>query len=984
MYQSQSAKDKPALQKETSFKNLKILHQNIQRLAPRIESLEITLNEIEPDLLILCEHKMTTPEIENTTISGYSLKSHFSRSIYLGGGVAIFSKHSFKIKNKSISSIDELITEKEFECCLIECQTNNSFRFVLAGLYRSPCSDVKRFLHKFDILLEILLKNYEHVIIGGDININVLDKFSKHTKLFMDTINGHGVRYLVNFPTRVTEESESAIDNFLINFDPRKTNTIGINTLLSDHDAQLLEIVIPKPNITNQLKLSKLARNFSLNNLNSFSDLLSNESWIDVYNSSVECKFDVFYNIFLYYFSICFPVTRIRIRNKSKLEWLSEELKSKKENILLLNKIGRSTKNKQMLRKTKILNNMFKCEVLQEKRKYFTNTIKNSKNTSKTTWKLLNNEMGKNNRSDEGIYNLLVNGSAIAEPQKICESFNNYYIDVVDTEVIPEILKHNPQLPKLSCSHSENNRKFHCVPISEKELTKIISSFENKFSTGYDGVPIVVIKHAMKHLTRPLVHIINSSFISGIFPDKLKTARVKPLFKKGEKSNIKNYRPVSLLPVFSKLYEKAMHIRLVHYLESNNLFDKEQHGFRSGHSVITAATEYINSIINAIDAGDRVTGVFMDLTKAFDSVSHSKLIEKLQILGIKGPPLSWLRSYLFNRTQFVEINYQIKNQCVPHKSKLKIIKHGVPQGSILGPLLFLCYILGLPNVIADNYTSSLCLYADDANLKISGKTKKEVEQATTENLSNIIRFFSQNQILLNFTKTNFMEFSSKFRNNVDSIKIRMNNTELKQVHTTKFLGLYIDNNLSWDSHVSHVAKRVALGNFVLYRLSRFCCSETLRIVYFAHVHSIISFGISIYGATSKNNMNRILILQKRAIRIILNLGWHESVKEYFKDLNIMTVYSCYVYETILFTKFQSKAISLMGDNHSYDTRFRQNFAIPKHRLKFFEKMTTYMGGKFINKLPHLIKQENDPNKFKKVLKKFIISRPLYSLDEYFI
>src|SRR5436190_8850788 len=204
-----------------------------------------------------------------------------------------------------------------------------------------------------------------------------------------------------------------------------------------------------------------------------------------------------------------------------------------------------------------------------------------------------------------------------------------------------------------------------------------------------------------------------------------------------------------------------MYNRLVDYLESNNLLDDEQHGFRPGRSVMTAAVEFIESIINSADMGDIVIALFMDLSKAFDSVSHKVLIKVLSRLGIKGPMLSWFKSYLTNRQQYVEITKLINNRFISYKSQLRIIKHGVPQGSILGPLLFLCYIKGLPQIITGNGNNKMCLYADDANLKVSGSSMEDIVLTMMENLTRLCNFFHEKQLLLNFSKTNVMHFQPK-------------------------------------------------------------------------------------------------------------------------------------------------------------------------------------------------------------------------------
>ena len=399
---------------------------------------------------------------------------------------------------------------------------------------------------------------------------------------------------------------------------------------------------------------------------------------------------------------------------------------------------------------------------------------------------------------------------------------------------------------------------------------------------------------------------------------------------------------------------------------------------------MTAAVEFIESIINSADMGDIVIALFMDLSKAFDSVSHKVLIKVLSRLGIKGPMLSWFKSYLTNRQQYVEITKLINNRFISYKSQLRIIKHGVPQGSILGPLLFLCYIKGLPQIITGNGNNKMCLYADDANLKVSGSSMEDIVLTMIENLTRLCNFFHEKQLLLNFSKTNFMHFQPKNQKQFsNSAEITFDNNVIEEVTHTKFLGLIIDSNLKWDLHVDAVAKKVSSGLYALYKMAPICNLETLKIIYFAYIQSNITFGISIYGATAKKNLDRLLILQKRAIRIILDLKWRESVKDHFETLGFMTVYSLYIYETILYTKLHANNLHVLGEYHNYDTRGRNNIATPAHKLKFFEKKTSYAGGKFYNRLPNFIKNEVNNYKFKALLKSYLISKPLYSIEEYY-
>lgn len=906
--------------------------------------------------------------------------NHISHVLQVeGGGVLILSNNNdnnIKVKGVSIVSVDELTVEKEFECCLAEVKMK-SIRFIIAGIYRSPSSDTKIFLSKLNIALEILRNKFKNVIVAGDININVLDVDSTTTKSFIDILSSHDMCYLVNFPTRVTEESSSAIDNFMTNLTLNKLNVIGLNTQISDHDAQLL-IVDLNQEISKNKSVTRMCRNFSQENLDQFCSLLQKENWLDVYDTVVEYKFDVFYNRFIYFFNLCFPLKKARQHNNSKLNWLNSDLSLEREHLIDLSNFGRIVKNKNLIKFTKKLKKDFKCKVFNAKRKYINDTICNSNNIMKTTWKLINNDIS-NKRVTNNNCSIEIehDGKMWTDLYLISNLFNDYF---VDNEVLPSISK---RIFSFDDPNIKTGR-FVCKPVSERELEKIIMTFENKFSTGFDDVPVIVLKYAKSYLVKPLTHLINSSLISGIFPSKLKITKIKPLYKKGAPTIISNYRPVALLPVISKLYEKVMYNRLVEHLDQNKLFDGEQHGFKSGHSTVSAITDFIDSVISALDEGKKAIGIFMDLKKAFDSVSHSVLLEKLSKLGVVGAPLKWLHSYLKGRTQFVELSYvNNKSQYICDRSNQRLIKQGVPQGSILGPLLFLCYVKGLPRVISNKILNHMYLYADDTNLVLTGDNIEQIEASANQNLSQIQNFLSSHNLLINTSKTNFMQFSTKTFRNKEHLKMYIEQTQLEEVKQTKFLGLIIDNKLSWDFHVDSVARKMSSGLFALYKLRNFCSLETLKLVYFAHIHSHLSYGINIYGATSKKNMDRLLLLQKRAIRTMLKLSWNESVKPFFIKLSIMTIYSLYIYQCVLFTRQNSSSVSLLGDNHDYFTRNRNKYCVPFHNLKLFEQKTVYVGIKCINNLPNFIKEEKNFKKFKKLLKDYIISLPLYSTEDFF-
>lgn len=300
---------------------------------------------------------------------------------------------------------------------------------------------------------------------------------------------------------------------------------------------------------------------------------------------------------------------------------------------------------------------LYQRKIIKTKCEYINNKIITSDNACKIVWKLVNNEI-KPMLEVKNDVKLTVNGKTETDPFVVCNIFNYHFIKVVDNYVKPNIT-YQPNDSFSTTFQNNPLHRFRIEPVTKSELLKIISSFKNKYSAGFDEVPLPIIKSAKHCLSEPLTHLINSSFITGLFPDKIKITKVVTVFKKGNSNDPNNYRPLSILPSFSKIFERAMHIRLMKFLEDNKLIDDEQYGFRSGKSVITAGIDFIESIVDAIDRGEYDTGMFMDLCKAFDSVSHDKLISTLSALGIVGIPLDWMGSYLKNRSQFVESSFKI-------------------------------------------------------------------------------------------------------------------------------------------------------------------------------------------------------------------------------------------------------------------------------------------------------------------------------------
>lgn len=854
-----------------------IYHQNVQHLPSRIDLLDIILSDLRPDIVALCEHKMNSNEIDLINLDKYKVCNYYVRSTAVGGGVLVLALKSCTAKRVTFPSVQALLVDKEFECCLTEFRYGN-FKFVLASLYRSPITKlIEPFLNKLDFILELLASRYKNLILCGDININVLER-SKHVIDFSNILKTHNVKYLVDFPTRVTDTSQSGIDNFMTNMNRANVKISGVITEISDHDGQILEILNVK-NKTKERVYKKMSRNYSDTNIQQFLKQISKEDWQGVYLTHNVNKFNVFFSLFFYYFDVNFPKTFRSIRNDKKV-WIREELRAEHKKLIELNKLARLSKNTQIRDNLKLRRKIFKQNVLKNKKIYIDEKISSSANVVKSTWNIINSEVCRTApaNSDSNML-LLHDGNLETNPLIIGELLNTHFINSADILLNSATISKNTN-HTLGHSITFADKSFKFKEITVKQLNSIISSFDNKKSSGFDEVPMTIIKEASIYLLKPLAHIINTSFLTGNFPEKLKLAKVKPLYKNGEPTDSMNYRPLSLLSSFSKIFERVVHCQLLDYLVSNKLLDNEQHGFQPGKSVLTAAVEFIEQILESVDKKHKTLGIFMDLSKAFDSVCHVELLMVLNNLGVREQNLKWFESYLCNRRQYVVINHLQDNYIHEVASSVQAIKHGVPQGSILGPLLFLCYLKGLPGIVSE-CNGKICLYADDANLIVTGKNQEQLEIDSFINLAALNQFFITKNLLLNSSKTKFINFSTQQARLKLKPLVIIDDQILEQTSTTKFLGLIIDEHLTWDAHINHVLKKISNGIFALYRMSKISSTQTLRTIYFSLIQSHIQFGIGIYGATTKANLDKILLVQKKAIRIMLGLSRRDTVKHFF-------------------------------------------------------------------------------------------------------
>ena len=338
----------------------------------------------------------------------------------------------------------------------------------------------------------------------------------------------------------------------------------------------------------------------------------------------------------------------------------------------------------------------------------------------------------------------------------------------------------------------------------------------------------------------------------------------------------KNYRPISLLPNINKIFEKIMYKRVYEFVEEKNILYELQFGFRTLHSTQHALTDITEDIRSAIDGNMFALGVFIDLQKAFDTVDHEILLSKLNHYGIRGVANDWFRSYLSNRKQFVRIE--------DADSDTASVNIGVPQGSVLGPLLFLLYINDLHFCIKYSKTR---YFADDTCLLLANKSLKQLKKHMNLDLKRLYNWLVANKISLNKDKTEVVLFRHPNKKINYDLKLKLNGKNLKLTDSVKYLGVHIDSHLNWSQHIAILAPKLNRAAGMLAKIRHYVAKDTLRDIYFAIFHSILTYGAQIWGQTTNKNINRVVLIQKKALRIINFADYNTPTSKLFSDSNII-------------------------------------------------------------------------------------------------
>jgi hypothetical protein len=785
------------------------------------------------------------------------------------------------------------------------------------------------FFESFGDLALKLQETKKESFIFMDANINLLNLDCPDSQNYMNLLFAAGFLQCIHKATRLQNVSKTLIDHIHCN---SLSNNISAGVLISDISDHFLTFVeTQSANPSPKQSKTLVSRDFSANNLNNFKRDLGLADWNNVINANdVDSAFDCFWSTYSTMYKQAFPLKRKRFNknfnciNKFMTAGLLVSRRTKDK----LHLTAVSDPLPMNINKYKAYKTVYQRTIRAAKKLHISERIAANAKNPKKTWQTLNEIMGKSSRS-ETVSQIRANGGITSDNLVIANHFNQFF-----TNVGEEISNSVPPVEKRPEDYIDYGRQIPALNLTNttpEHLLKIIKKFQPKNSVDIQGVSTRMIKAIGPEIVTPLSHIFNLSLSTGNFPSKLKQCRVIPIFKAGDQLECDNYRPISLLSSISKILEKVVAEKLVHHLTVNDLLYKHQYGFLAGKSTEQNLLQILDFITSALNEGMFCIGVFLDLRKAFDVCSHSILLAKLEKMGIKDTALNWFKNYLSGRSQKVEINGVFSD---PLNLDISVI-----QGSILGPILFLCYI----NDFWLATTLFTVLFADDTTGLGKGKNLGELTAYVNTELQKISNWFRANKMAVNAAKTKFIIFRTRGKLiNPHDCRLVFNNNEIgkpddpsmiyeiERIHNDgqtksfKLLGVLFDEYLSFDAHITHLCAKISKSLFCINRIKNFVNQDTRKTLYCAMVHSHLVYCINVYGCANSTSLNKLKIKQKEAIRIIANAGFRDHTAPLFAQLKILPLEELIMYNKLKFMHSYTHNLLPVSFNHMWTLNRERN------------------------------------------------------------
>lgn len=828
------------------------------------------------DIIAITETRINTESIpHNLNIPNYSFISTKTEAAAGGTLVYIHESINYKIRD-DLSSL--CYVSKFLESSFLEIIRPNNKNIIVGCIYKHPVLNNTDFIeNKFSPLLNKMNKEQKTIALLGDFNIDI--KKDNVSSDFTDTLCSNAFFPSITLPTRLTDHSETLIDNIFVNSNRYPIKSGNLLVGISDH---LPQFALLDTGTCEKTRVDKYYEDWKSFNQNHFVDQFKQIDWettLQLYKQNPDVSFLNFFNTLDSLIKKHVPLKRVTKRQSLRKPWITKGIqKSILRRDRLLKQL-RSEKNKHTktvkFNQYKILRNQIVTLIRISKKNHYRNYFTQNVHNSNKVWMGINELITLKNIKGLNKIILKTENKNITEALDIATEFNKFFTNITTKirEKVPPTKKNfNDFL------NQPTRQSFFFSPANSEEIKKIILGLDPKKATGPLSIPNKILRLLITEISDILTKIFNQSLETGKFITPLKTAKVIPLFKnKGSEQEVSNYRPIALLSNLDKIFEKLVHHRLISYLEKFNLLFNRQFGFRKKHATTHNLISLSEKIREDLDKGEFSCGIFLDLQKAFDSVDHDILLKKLENYGIRGVANHWISSYLSERKQYVEVEGK--------KSSLANIRYGVPQGSVLGPLLFLIYVNDFQNSIL---YSKAYIFADDTAVNYSNKSLKALKKRLNIDLKLMSHWLSANKIALNVTKTEMVLFRDPRKRLDYTVKIKLQGKQLRFNDQTKYLGVYLDKHLNWKYHVEKLAVNLRKTNGIISKIRHFVPQETLIQVYYALFQSKLDYGLQVWGQGFPIN-NRIFKLQKTCLRLMTFTPPDTPSQPLFNQMKIQTM-----------------------------------------------------------------------------------------------
>ena len=965
----------------TPFKKrgLHFIHLNVNSLLPKIDEIRYVAQNTNAAVIGITESKLDDSILDSEiAINRYDvLRKDRNRK---GGGVVFYIRQNICYSLKNIFPIN-------IENIFVDIMLPKTKPFCVGIFYRPPLQN--DFLEDIHLGFSKLSQEAKDIFVMGDMNINTFidgrnilentkNTLSSERPLtsmatkYKEFCSDFSLKQLIGTPTRITTNSSTLIDHILTNAKDKISTSGIIDTGLSDHQMIFCTRKLTRVKFNTHkhiqcrsfkryscFELTEKLKAIGFPNYNTFSD--------------VDKAFSDFTDRLMKIINEIAPLKKRRIKNNTQ-DWFDGEIfDSIYARNRLLKKFKRSKKfeDEKIYKAAKYLTeNLIK----NKKKNYIKSKLQENIAKPKELWKTLKSLGLPNKNTSSGKICIETNGEVSFETEKNAESFKTFFGNLADNLVL-KLPTAPMKFGKSTLKHfyekyDLNNNNFKFSKVSQETVLKFLQDVDPGKAAGIDGIPGRFIKDGADVLALPVTQLCNLSAKLSTFPISCKVAKLKPIFKKGSKTDMQNYRPISLLPLISKILEKVIHDQTQAYLYEFDILYKYQSGFRKNHSTNNCLAYLSDLISKGFDRGLYTGMILIDLQKAFDTIDHDILFDKMSFLGFSEEVINWFKSYLSKRTFLVSIDDKLSNP--------GSVTCGVPQGSILGPMLFLLYVNDMPCAV----DSKLLLYADDSCIIYQHKDTKIIEDKLNEDFKNLCDWFVDNKLSIHFgeEKTKSILFASKYlikKGNI--LNISYNGIEIKQHSKVCYLGCILDETLSGESMFLKVISKINAKLKFLYRKNKFLTPLLKRLLCNALIQPHFDYACLAWQTNlNKKFRDKLQVTQNKCIRFCLNLEnmSHIGLTE-FEKINWLSVENRFIQNICAtsYNYFKRNSPDFMTE--IFETAHQSNIGTrssfhrliqPQRKTNIGQKTLSYLGPQQWNKLPNYLKKETSLNTFKHKLK----------------